>query len=118
MHFMEALSIAIERGWKTINEVLHNIKSDCAFRDDSSGIKLKQLYSEWNTVKLNSNFTAESSVVEVMMWLKYTDDGLKDELGGIHEEGLGWSPNGDFCGECSNMTCVGCPQCAKVRQEL
>lgn len=32
----------------------------------------------------------------------------KDEFGGEHEEGLGWNPDGDFCGECSNITCVGC----------
>ena len=34
---------------------------------------------------------------------------FKDELGGVHDEGLGWNPNGVFCGECSNMTCNGCP---------
>lgn len=28
---------------------------------------------------------------------------------GIHEEGLGWNPNGVFCGECSNTTCISCP---------
>ena len=31
-----------------------------------------------------------------------------DEYGGIHDEGLGWKPNGDFCGECSNTTCKSC----------
>ena len=31
-----------------------------------------------------------------------------DELGGTHSEGLGWNPNGDFCGECGNMTCDDC----------
>ena len=28
---------------------------------------------------------------------------------GTHEEGLGWTPMGDFCGECSRRTCQGCP---------
>lgn len=32
-----------------------------------------------------------------------------DKCGGRHEEGLGWNPNGVFCGECYNMTCEGCP---------
>jgi hypothetical protein len=32
-----------------------------------------------------------------------------DDLGGEHDEGLGWNPDGIFCGECSNETCVGCP---------
>lgn len=25
-----------------------------------------------------------------------------DSVGGIYEDGCGWAPNGDFCGECSN----------------
>lgn len=36
-----------------------------------------------------------------------------DKCGGRHEEGLGWNPNGVFCGECSNMTCEGCPMAEK-----
>lgn len=31
-----------------------------------------------------------------------------DSVGGIHEDGCGWAPNGDFCGECSNETCENC----------
>lgn len=31
-----------------------------------------------------------------------------DECGGIHEEGLGWNPDDEFCGECSNTTCKNC----------
>ena len=31
-----------------------------------------------------------------------------DSVGGIHEDGCGWAPNGDFCGECSNKTCENC----------
>lgn len=33
---------------------------------------------------------------------------IKDEFGGEHDEGLGWNPDGKFCGECSMGTCVGC----------
>ena len=33
---------------------------------------------------------------------------IVDEIGGTHDKGLGWNPNGVFCGECSNTTCVGC----------
>lgn len=35
--------------------------------------------------------------------------GRSDEVGGFHDEGLGWSPDGNFCGECSNGTCAACP---------
>ena len=33
---------------------------------------------------------------------------IKDKVGGIHEDGVGWNPRGTFCGECSNITCEGC----------
>jgi hypothetical protein len=36
------------------------------------------------------------------------DTSYKDEVGGIHDEGLGWNPQGHFCGECGNLTCKGC----------
>ena len=32
----------------------------------------------------------------------------EDSIGGVHDEGLGWDPFGEFCGECSRMTCKGC----------
>lgn len=31
-----------------------------------------------------------------------------DEVGGIHEGGCGWNPQGVFCGECSSLTCKDC----------
>jgi len=36
------------------------------------------------------------------------EDYIKDDAGGVHEEGLGWNPQGVFCGECSNRDCSGC----------
>lgn len=33
---------------------------------------------------------------------------IMDEVGGVHDEGLGWNPNGVFCGECSNISCKDC----------
>ncbi len=40
---------------------------------------------------------------------KWEND-LKDEVGGVHGGGVGWNPNGVFCGECGSVTCAGCPQ--------
>lgn len=34
--------------------------------------------------------------------------GNKDEIGGIHDQGIGYNPNGVFCGECGNTSCTGC----------
>ncbi len=31
-----------------------------------------------------------------------------DEVGGHHSAGLGWNPNGVFCGECGSVTCAIC----------
>lgn len=36
-------------------------------------------------------------------------DEIIDEIGGVHEGGCGWAPDGTFCGECCKITCVGCP---------
>ncbi len=35
--------------------------------------------------------------------------GFHDSAGGYHEGGCGWDPNGNFCGECSEADCAGCP---------
>lgn len=36
------------------------------------------------------------------------DTGFHDDVGGYHEGGCGWDPNGHFCGECSESTCANC----------
>jgi hypothetical protein len=51
---------------------------------------------------------AVQSIMKKYEKLSPHDFCVKDELGGVHDEGLGWNPQGVFCGECSNMTCVGC----------
>ena len=32
-----------------------------------------------------------------------------DEVGGFHDSGIGWNPNGVWCGECTNKSCANCP---------
>lgn len=32
-----------------------------------------------------------------------------DDIGGFHDAGMGWNPNGNWCGECSKSTCRECP---------
>lgn len=43
------------------------------------------------------------------------DEGFYDDIGGYHEAGMGWNPNGNWCGECSQSTCRECPN--KIQQE-
>ena len=33
---------------------------------------------------------------------------IKDDLGGVHTDGVGYAPDGTFCGECTRESCIGC----------
>lgn len=33
---------------------------------------------------------------------------ITDELGGVHTDGVGYAPDGHFCGECTRDTCDSC----------
>lgn len=45
------------------------------------------------------------------------DEGFHDAVGGYHEGGCGWDPNGQFCGECSNSTCAECGVWHRTQQK-
>lgn len=32
-----------------------------------------------------------------------------DEIGGVHDSGMGWNPNGVWCGEYGSESCADCP---------
>ena len=38
-----------------------------------------------------------------------------DEVGGIHDSGCGWAPDGSNCGECSNISCKACEIWEKIK---
>lgn len=38
----------------------------------------------------------------------FADETFVDSVGGMHEGGIGWNPNGVWCGECCKDTCSGC----------
>ena len=33
---------------------------------------------------------------------------ITDSLGGVHTDGVGYAPDGTFCGECTRRSCEGC----------
>ena len=33
---------------------------------------------------------------------------IEDELGGVHTDGVGFAPDGSFCGECTHQSCAQC----------
>ena len=43
-----------------------------------------------------------------LFYLTDSDDCYIDELGGVHDSGRGWAPDGTYCWECSNMSCKIC----------
>lgn len=110
MHLLSVLGIGKDCGLDTVGEAIYNVELHAGqlFAWHSLNEQLRMIYSEWNTVKLNSDFTKDSPIDEVTNWMKNTEISLKDELGGRHEDGLGWNSYGVFCGECPQITCVGC----------
>ena len=42
-------------------------------------------------------------------------EGFYDDIGGYHEAGMGWNPNGNWCGECSTVNCRECPNMALTK---
>ncbi len=91
MHLLTALDIGKECGLTTVGESIYNIdlRAGQIFTYSEINKELKQLYSEWNIIKLNSEFTFDSSLIEVMDWIKNIDVTLKDELGDLHDESMG-----------------------------
>lgn len=57
----------------------------------------------------NSDNIGDTAVQEIT---SYDSDGNPcawiDLLGGTHDCGVGSDPNGEFCGECSNISCEDC----------
>jgi hypothetical protein len=39
-----------------------------------------------------------------------------DEVGGYHENGYGWTPNGVSCRKCNRKTCKMCPSITKLNE--
>lgn len=39
---------------------------------------------------------------------EWDECGYTDEVGGHHDSGCGWMPDGHYCGECSQLSCKDC----------
>lgn len=48
---------------------------------------------------------------------KALNEGFYDEVGGYHDCGIGWSPEGTWCGECTSASCKYCPNVIKEKGE-
>ena len=38
----------------------------------------------------------------------HNEDCWTDAIGGHHDSGMGWAPDGHWCGECCKSSCKGC----------
>lgn len=60
---------------------------------------------DWHTINRFPSEVPDDTNVN----FNYVPDNMwKDELGGYHGEGIGYNPQGVFCGECTQETCEGC----------
>lgn len=57
-------------------------------------------------IKINSNGEIDQIVLFPKDGFDYY---ITDDLGGVHTDGVGYAPDGTFCGECTRESCVGCP---------
>ena len=39
---------------------------------------------------------------------EWDDCGYLDDVGGHHDSGCGWAPDGTYCGECAQSSCRDC----------
>lgn len=61
----------------------------------------------------NSNISEEElktlKTHKLPIFFKDVPEAYYDELGGFHDSGIGWNPNGNWCGECTVFSCKNCP---------
>lgn len=93
-------------------------KYDCelAVIGSTKNVKICLSIEEVDLKPLNDSLqkfiTEHPTIIEQAKALEKVDEMIdtsyKDDVGGVHDEGLGWNPQGAFCGECGSLTCKGC----------
>ena len=119
MHIFEALELGKECGLTRVREAIENVilHSPSLFTYEKVKPEVEQMLHEWETVKRNSDFTQKAYITKVMNWMNRDNMCYCDELGGLHMNGEGTNPRGVHCGECSNLSCVGCSSACKAKEE-
>lgn len=107
MNIYELFEEGQKRGKVTIGDVLRDIHDLAKVSAGEVKDQLCNVVAECETFFVNTNSDTETPLEVAMYKLRNTDT-YKDVLGGVHSECVGWSPSGEFCGECSTITCKGC----------
>ncbi len=55
---------------------------------------------------------------ETADFTEHSKDCYTDEVGGHHDSGIGWAPNGHWCGECTKSSCSKCPIWKTIKVEI
>lgn len=67
--------------------------------------------TDYKTVFYGKDLSEREKLGVLNMEIDYLDGvgwtKIKDKVGGYHKGGLGWSPDGTFCGECPFASCEG-----------
>lgn len=67
------------------------------------------LYPDKGFVILTQNGSVMGKVDHTVLFYPTASDDLHyDDQGGAHDSGTGTSPEGTYCGECSNVSCKFC----------
>lgn len=76
-----------------------------------AGKKAKMIIDQITSVEASVE-TEKGKQILFKMFGNMEKDGfdyyVEDELGGVHTDGVGYAPDGHFCGECTRESCVGC----------
>lgn len=68
--------------------------------------------------RLASNYYGDEVGIPYCIALFYptaSDDYYIDEIGGVHDSGCGWDPDGSACGECPKISCSMCSIWEKMK---
>lgn len=61
---------------------------------------------------------APEEVLEAQTEEEAMEDCYTDEVGGHHDSGIGWAPNGRWCGECTKSSCSKCSVWKVIKTEI
>lgn len=72
MKLITALELANECGLQTVGEALQNVwlHSSQLFIFERSKFEYERLLNDWDSLKRTTSFDGDSSVLEVLMWLR------------------------------------------------
>lgn len=104
----DCIKEGIEANATNVDQCLMILRNKAVKFGKDFGDIYEQILADFECIKFNADLTEASDPKDVMTFLRDTET-IKDPLGGTHSEAIGWSPKGECCGECNQITCARCP---------